>query len=770
MRANTSGTGLFASSGGTVNVTTGGTISTTSGRGIDVGTTALNATFTGVSAAGAQYGIRLSTVTGILNAGTGSLTPTNTASSIGLDIDAGTVAFTYAGSINGGGSDGTGLNRTVEITNMTAGGATLSGALIDENGIGISVANNTGGTFTFSGASVDVDTATNTGVNLSSNTGATINFTGGGLTIDTTTDTGFNAVNGATEINVTGTGNSVTTTTATAVNITDTTIGTGVTFQSINTTTSSANTAIILDDTGSGTFSVTGAGGANCGNVGGALTCNGGTIANKTKDAVTLNNTGGLVTLENMLIEDIGNTGVVRPGHDAIHGDDVLGGLTLDNSVIRRITDNAIHGIDFANDTSGTTTFDGLDIVDSLIEDTNRYSSALTTGDTSGSEAQVRMRGISGTVNVTGSVLRRGAELLDFITASTGTLTMTVQGSTFRDTFIGTAANGDGLNCIDVDVDGSTNATINIGDPAEMDASLGNTVQNCTLRGLEITHNDIDSTATINAIVSRNTFENTFHTGSFTFGNDPNTAIAFGPGGDSVGGAAMNVIFSHNTTNELFGGGAGISGAFVIRPIGTNAKTAGPSQFRVNDNSFNRPINTFFQIIADRNSTAKVLFDNNTLAGGLVNFPPFGMIPSIFEGPIVDVRTNGNLQLTIEDMDFPFNVGGCFVGAGSALSCEDLDVQTENSGANLCLFMQNNTAEGGGGTAPGGGAGQNAFRLEEVAGTFNLAEGASAPTADPLVVLAINNNTVASGSPSIVGTIGTPSGVCLLPMGGIFAP
>ena len=744
---NTGGTGLFASSAGTVNVTTGGTINATSGRGIDAGSTAFSATFTGVSAAGADRGIVLSTVIGTLNAGMGSLTPTNTGTSIGLDIDAGTVAFTYAGSINGGSS-----NRTVEITNMTAGGATLSGALIDENGIGISVANNSGGTFTFSGASVDVDTATNTGVSLSSNTGATINFTNGGLTIDTTTATGFSATGGGT-VNVSGAGNTVATTTATAVNITDTTIGTGVTFQSINTTTSSANTAIILDDTGSGPFSVTGTG-SDCG-VGGGLTCNGGTIDNKTTDAVTLNNTGGLVTLENMLIEDIGNTGSVLPGHDAIHGQNVNGGLKLDNTTIRRITDMAVNGGTFAS--SATTTFIGLDIVDSLIEDTNRYSSALTTGDTSGSEAQVRMRGISGTVNVTGSVLQRGAELLDFITASTGTLTMTVQGSEFLDTFIKNGSgvgSGDGLNCIDIDVDGSTNATINIGDPAETTAALGNKVQDCTLRGLEITHNAPTATGTITAIVSQNTFENTFHTGELTFGDDPNTAIAFAPGGSSAGGAAMNVIFSHNTTNELFGGGAGISGAFVIRPIGTAAVTAGPSQFRVNNNTFNRPLNTFFQIIAERNSTAKVLFDNNTLAGGLVQQGPgFLGLESIFEGPIVDVRTNGNLQLTVQNMTFPDPIGGF-----GFTTLEDFDVETENAGANLCFHVQDTVS---------GGANDNAFLLKETAGTFNLAQDASTSFV-PLTVLADNINTVTSGVHVVVGGVGVVAGTCLQPTGGVF--
>ena len=331
--ANTGGTGLFASGGGAIN-TTSGTISTTSGRGIDVGTSVLNATFTGVSAAGAQHGIRLSTVTGILNAGTGMLTPTNTGTSIGLDIDAGTVAFTYAGSINGGAS-----NRTVEITNMTGGGATLSGALIDENGIGISLSGNTGGTFTFSGASVDVDTATNTGVNLSSNGGATINFTGGGLDIVTTIATGFNATGGGT-VNITGTGNTATSTTGRAVNIQSTTIGTsGITFQSVNST--GGTHGIDINNGGTtGFFTVAGVSTTNG---------SGGTIQSTTQNGILIQNTDN-ITLNNMNLTNAANeaggscTAVLFTGCTASLEFNTVKNVVIDNMAMNGSNEHGLFG------------------------------------------------------------------------------------------------------------------------------------------------------------------------------------------------------------------------------------------------------------------------------------------------------------------------------------------------------------------------------------------------------------------------------------------
>jgi hypothetical protein len=76
--------------------------------------------------------------------------------------------------------------------------------------------------------------------------------------------------------------------------------------------------------------------------------------------------------------------------------------------------------------------WNGLTIVNSTIEDTNRFGVAHK-GDAN-NEGMVRILGIRGTVTVTNSVFQRGAEFLDFFTTG-GTLNMTVTGSQFLNAY-----------------------------------------------------------------------------------------------------------------------------------------------------------------------------------------------------------------------------------------------------------------------------------------------------------------------------------------------
>ena len=112
-------------------------------------------------------------------------------SQVGLDVNGGSGAVSYAGTI----ANGTG--ETVDITGR-AGNTTISGSITGAGGTGINVANNTAGTTTLSGTTKTLNTGANAAVTLSSNTGHTIAFTGGGLDIDTTTGTGLNATGGGT--------------------------------------------------------------------------------------------------------------------------------------------------------------------------------------------------------------------------------------------------------------------------------------------------------------------------------------------------------------------------------------------------------------------------------------------------------------------------------------------------------------------------------------------------------------------------------------------
>jgi hypothetical protein len=175
---------------------------------------------------------------------------------VGVDIDGGTGAFTYAGTISNA------SGRSIEVTNRNSGSPGLvefSGLVSSSGGTGVLLDNNDNGTVTLSG----------------------------GLTLSTGTSAAFTATNGGT-VNVTGSANTLTTSTGTALTVSNTTIGaSGLTFRSISS--NGGTNGIVLNATGSsGGLSVTGNGGA-CTYA--TQTCTGGEIQNKTGDAISLTNT-----------------------------------------------------------------------------------------------------------------------------------------------------------------------------------------------------------------------------------------------------------------------------------------------------------------------------------------------------------------------------------------------------------------------------------------------------------------------------------------------
>ena len=95
--------------------------------------------------------------------------------------------------------------------------------------------------------------------------------------------------------------------------------------------------------------------------------------------------------------------------------------------------------------------------------------------------------------------MRRGAELLDFNSATTGTLAMTVQNNQFLDSFKGIAAlaQAAGLACINVKMEQGAAAVIHVGDPAETNPALGNTFEDCATVAVGIKHLDENATGDI---------------------------------------------------------------------------------------------------------------------------------------------------------------------------------------------------------------------------------------------------------------------------------
>jgi len=228
----------------------------------------------------ATTGVSLDTVTGTFSAGSGS-SITNAAGT-DFNINAGTAAVTYSGTIT------------------------------DDVGRLVSVTNATGGTKSFTGAITDGDDGDGNGVSLSNNAGATVRFSGG-LVLSTGANAAFAATGGGTvevcdenPCNGGATGafvNKITTTTGTALNVANTTISSNnLEFRSIAVGTAANGPAngIVLNTTGtSGGLKVKGTGSAG----------SGGTIQRTTGDGLLLTSTTG-VSLSSMIIQNSGDDGI----------------------------------------------------------------------------------------------------------------------------------------------------------------------------------------------------------------------------------------------------------------------------------------------------------------------------------------------------------------------------------------------------------------------------------------------------------------------------
>ncbi|RUY16646.1 hypothetical protein EN991_10630, partial [Mesorhizobium sp. M7A.F.Ca.US.005.03.2.1] len=401
----TTGVGV-SQTGGTVSFTGGVTIDTASGTGI-VGT-------------GGTMGITATAAAETVRATTGQ--------AINLSGVAASIALDSTNSVGGANNVRlTNVSGTVDLGSGALSGATgtaflVSGgsANIDYNGTithtanatAIDVQNHTGtagggSTISFDGAITS--NSFSDGINLVANggtNGTTISFTNK-LAIDTSTSdtTGFSATGGGT-VTATGPGSTINSGTGTALDVENTNIGSGnLVFQSITSNGGSAN-GIILVNTGTalgnGGLHVTG-NGANVGATGG------GVIANKTGadgsatqgTGIYLSNTKD-VQLNGLQLNDFDNFG--------IRGFEV-NGFALTNSVV--------------NATSGT----------------NGTSAAADEGSISFRAADAAHNGLTGTVAITNSVIANGLEDNFNVFNNSGTLNITVSGSTFRDTSVGPPGN-----------------------------------------------------------------------------------------------------------------------------------------------------------------------------------------------------------------------------------------------------------------------------------------------------------------------------------------
>jgi len=540
-------------------------------------------------------------------------------------------------------------------------------------------------------------------------------------------------------------GVAIATTTGVAVALSD--ASGSFTFDSISV--NGAANAISLTNV-AGPFTVSGTGAAG----------SGGTIQNIAGDAVRLSNTTGLVSFAQMIFQDIGNmTGAINTvsGDQAIHGEQVNGGLALNGVTMRRLSDHAILGSQLASP-GAATIWNGLSITNSLIENSNRFHVA-SVGD-GGDEAMVRVLGLRGTVLVTGSTLRSGNEPLDLLVTS-GALAMTATANSFqayKEDITGGPQPTVGQHCIDVVVQGSATASVTIGD--RVNAGLGNAFLNCRVGSVRILH-DTAATGTVDAVVARNTFvvdDHSSPSGDFFFPMGGVFAGSYGAASSS-----MNVLALGNTFDEVTNASGGV-GQLTI------AAEGGQFQARVDGNTFDTPGNGPWFIRAAENASGRIELRNNTVVAGTFVCPDpscGGGYPAPGLRAIADVQRGGQLHVTIDNDFFAQHDTGFDPG-------NTVEIQGNNVGAapTVCAALRGNQSADG-------------YALEQSAGTFNLYNWLSATTgtctsASPgtcTTVLAANNNTGGAGNPattppavSIAGTISVSAAACQVPSGGIFQP
>ncbi|WP_348625872.1 inverse autotransporter beta domain-containing protein [Mesorhizobium sp. L2C066B000] len=231
----TSGTGIVGT-GGVMGITASAaaqTVNSTSGQSISLTNVAASIALDSTSSGGGTNNVGLANVTGTVSLGSGALSG---ASGVAFLVNGGAATVSYGGSVTK-----TTAGKIVDISGVTGGSVTLSGALSATGGFdnGIYVHGNSGGTITLSGGTKTLTTGANTAVDLTTNTGATINFDTGGLVITTTSGTGFNASGGGTvSVGALLSDNSITTTAGgTALNLNGVTIGAaGMNFDSVSAT------------------------------------------------------------------------------------------------------------------------------------------------------------------------------------------------------------------------------------------------------------------------------------------------------------------------------------------------------------------------------------------------------------------------------------------------------------------------------------------------------------------------------------------------------
>ncbi len=360
------GTALAISGGGTVNVLgSDNSIVTNSGTLLSVANTGatsinLNLNFASATNTSGADGIVVQRTAGTLGGTVNIAGGAITASARGVSLTGDALNFTYGGTVTTSGATA----RSFQATSRTAGAVILSGNLTDTS-LGISAASNSGGSITFSGQTISLNTGANAAVTLSNNSGATINFApaagGNGLDIVTTTGAGFTASGGGT-VSVAGSGNSIQTAAGQVLNLSAVSAGSGgINWASLQSTGVVGAIAININnlDAAGGAFSggITSIAGTSGGND--AIFIGNGSAANVSFGATTLGTGANVVSGDGIEINGSGNGTVTFTSVDidntTAHGISIIGAAGATGAI-------TISGGTIGAGGAGSITGDGVNI------------------------------------------------------------------------------------------------------------------------------------------------------------------------------------------------------------------------------------------------------------------------------------------------------------------------------------------------------------------------------------------------------------------------
>jgi len=471
--------------------------------------------------------------------------------------------------------------------------ATLSGALTCSSSCtGVKVNGNTGGTTTFSGGGSSITAGgSNPAIELTSNTGATIAFSGGTLALSSGTNKGLDAESGGT-VTVTGSGNTVTSSSGTAVYISSTDIGSsGVSFQSVNVT-STATNGIFLSSTGTaagnGSFAVTG-------NTTSPQTC---TQSVPTCDGGHINGTNGSDGTTDGIGVYLSST--KSPSFTRMHIDGThqnfglfgtsVSGITLDNVVM-----DGTYGTNAADD-EGTVSL--LNLAGTGTVTSGYYAN--------GKENNVRVQTNSGLVTLNGltfsgttfGVTQTGADAGLYIQSDLGTSTVTVNNSS---SFLGghtnnvdVRANGSGTltfslqnsSFLNNQTSGSaTFSNINLAagaDGSDATGSLTYTISGNTLTGSKASAINLEKdlgSITINGTISGNTIGSA--------GTNDGSSLGAGILVQHAAGGSHSVKIDGNDISHYTSDG--ITALFAAPSNGATAGNTGTMTFTITRNTIHAP-------------------------------------------------------------------------------------------------------------------------------------------------------------------------------------